>query len=168
MPGSSVDQDTRSGLKVAANIFVKAGQAFEFLPGGGFVGRMMSGGAKALIDSASNSMSTPAHYQFRCNRCYYTWKGYDVAQISEQTYRSDIKSEIRARVEAIIWDKLSVEEEEITMKANFRDDLGADSLDAVELIMEFEKEFNISIPDEDAEKIMTVGDAVRYITDRIC
>lgn len=72
-------------------------------------------------------------------------------------------SEVASRVKAIIADKLSVEETEVTNEASFTNDLGADSLDTVELIMEFEKEFGISIPDDQAEKITTVGDAVAYI-----
>ena len=72
-------------------------------------------------------------------------------------------SEIAEKVIAIIVDKLGVEESEVTTEASFTNDLGADSLDTVELIMEFEKEFNIAIPDEQAEKIATVGDAVSYI-----
>lgn len=72
-------------------------------------------------------------------------------------------SEVAERVKAIIVDKLSVEETEVTNEASFTNDLGADSLDTVELIMEFEKEFGISIPDDQAEKIGTVGDAVSYI-----
>ena len=72
-------------------------------------------------------------------------------------------SEVASRVKAIIVDKLSVEETEATNEASFTNDLGADSLDTVELIMEFEKEFGISIPDDQAEKITTVGDAVAYI-----
>ena len=72
-------------------------------------------------------------------------------------------SEIASRVKAIIVDKLGVEESEVTTEASFTNDLGADSLDTVELIMEFEKEFGISIPDAQAEKIGTVGDAVSYI-----
>ena len=72
-------------------------------------------------------------------------------------------SEIASRVKAIIVDKLGVEESEVTTEASFTHDLGADSLDPVELIMEFEKEFGISIPDDQAEKIGTVGDAVSYI-----
>ena len=72
-------------------------------------------------------------------------------------------SEIASRVKAIIVDKLGVEESEVTNAASFTNDLGADSLDTVELIMEFEKEFGISIPDDQAEKITTVGDAVSYI-----
>lgn len=72
-------------------------------------------------------------------------------------------SEIAQKVKAIIVDKLGVEESEVTMEASFTNDLGADSLDTVELIMEFEKEFNISIPDEQAETITTVGQAVAYI-----
>ena len=72
-------------------------------------------------------------------------------------------SEIQERVKAIIVDKLGVEESEVTMEASFTNDLGADSLDTVELIMEFEKEFGIQIPDDQAEKIATVGDAISYI-----
>ena len=69
-------------------------------------------------------------------------------------------SGIAARVKAISVDKLGVEESEVTNEASFANDLGGDSLDTVELIMEFEKEFGISIPDDQAEKIGTVGDAV--------
>ncbi|HAR39089.1 MAG: acyl carrier protein [Bacteroidetes bacterium GWD2_45_23] len=72
-------------------------------------------------------------------------------------------SEVAERVKSIIVDKLGVEESEVTETASFTNDLGADSLDTVELIMEFEKEFNISIPDDQAEKISTVGDAVSYV-----
>ena len=71
-------------------------------------------------------------------------------------------SEIAEKVKAIIIDKLGVEASEVTTEASFTNDLGADSLDTVELIMEFEKEFNISIPDEQAENISTVGEAVSY------
>ncbi len=72
-------------------------------------------------------------------------------------------SEVADKVKAIIVDKLSVEETEVTNEASFTNDLGADSLDTVELIMEFEKEFGIQIPDDQAEKITTVGDAIKYI-----
>ncbi len=72
-------------------------------------------------------------------------------------------SEIAEKVKSIIVDKLGVELSEVTPEASFSNDLGADSLDTVELIMEFEKEFNISIPDEAAEKIATVGDAIEYL-----
>lgn len=72
-------------------------------------------------------------------------------------------SDIATRVKSIIVDKLGVDENEVTPEASFTNDLGADSLDTVELIMEFEKEFNIAIPDDQAEKIGTVGDAVAYI-----
>ncbi len=72
-------------------------------------------------------------------------------------------SDIKAKVIAIIVDKLNVEESEVTNEASFTNDLGADSLDTVELIMEFEKQFNISIPDDKAEGIQTVGDAIAYI-----
>ena len=76
-----------------------------------------------------------------------------------------IMSEISAKVKAIIVDKLVIDESEVTNDSNFMSDLGADSLDTVELIMEFEKEFNISIPDQDAEKISSVGEAIKYIQD---
>ena len=72
-------------------------------------------------------------------------------------------SEISERVTAIIVDKLGVNEAEVKPEASFTTDLGADSLDTVELIMEFEKEFGITIPDEKAETIQTVGDAINYI-----
>ena len=74
-------------------------------------------------------------------------------------------SDIRDKVVAIIVDKLNVEESEVSNEASFTNDLGADSLDTVELIMEFEKQFNISIPDDKVEGIQTVGDAVDYIAD---
>ena len=70
---------------------------------------------------------------------------------------------IAERVTKIIVDKLGVDETEVTPEASFTQDLGADSLDTVELIMEFEKEFNISIPDEQAEQITTVGQAIAYL-----
>ena len=72
-------------------------------------------------------------------------------------------SEIAAQVKNIIVDKLGVDAGEVTAEKSFTNDLGADSLDTVELIMEFEKEFGISIPDDQAEKISTVGDAIAYI-----
>lgn len=72
-------------------------------------------------------------------------------------------SDIRSKVISIIVDKLSVEETEVTDGASFTNDLGADSLDTVELIMEFEKEFDIQIPDDQAENIATVGQAISYI-----
>ena len=71
--------------------------------------------------------------------------------------------EIAAKVKSIIVDKLGVEESAVVPEASFTNDLGADSLDTVELIMDFEKEFNITIPDEDAEKITTVKEAISYI-----
>ena len=72
-------------------------------------------------------------------------------------------SDISSKVKAIIVEKLVIDESEVTDTASFQQDLGADSLDTVELIMEFEKEFNIQISDEDAEKIQTVADVVSYI-----
>jgi acyl carrier protein len=76
-------------------------------------------------------------------------------------------SDVQAKVTAIIVDKLGVDEAEVTTEASFTNDLGADSLDTVELIMEFEREFNISIPDDQAEKIGTVGQAVEYIKNNV-
>ncbi|MBN1767593.1 MAG: acyl carrier protein [Prolixibacteraceae bacterium] len=72
-------------------------------------------------------------------------------------------SDIAGKVTAIIVDKLGVDESEVTPEASFTNDLGADSLDTVELIMEFEKEFDMAIPDDQAEKIGTVGEAIKYI-----
>lgn len=72
-------------------------------------------------------------------------------------------TEIESKVVAIITEKLGVEEAEVKAEASFTNDLGADSLDTVELIMELEKEFGVTIPDSDAEKIQTVGDAIAYI-----
>lgn len=72
-------------------------------------------------------------------------------------------SEIKDKVVDIICDKLGVDASEVKPEASFTNDLGADSLDTVELIMEFEKEFNVSIPDDKAETISTVGDAISYI-----
>jgi acyl carrier protein len=72
-------------------------------------------------------------------------------------------SEIAQKVKGIIIEKLGVEESEVVAEASFTNDLGADSLDTVELIMEFEKEFNVSIPDDQAENIATVGQAIAYL-----
>jgi len=72
-------------------------------------------------------------------------------------------SDIAQKVKSIIVDKLGVSESEVTDTASFTNDLGADSLDTVELIMEFEKEFNVSIPDDEAEKIATVKDAIDFL-----
>mgnify|MGYP000045802706 FL=1 len=76
-------------------------------------------------------------------------------------------SEIANRVKKIIVDKLGVDESEVTPEASFTNDLGADSLDTVELIMEFEKEFNVSIPDDQAEHIGTVGQAIKYLEENV-
>ncbi|MGE0019024.1 MAG: acyl carrier protein [Draconibacterium sp.] len=72
-------------------------------------------------------------------------------------------SDVAAKVKAIIVDKLGVDESEVVPSASFTNDLGADSLDTVELIMEFEKEFDLAIPDDEAEKISTVGEAIAHI-----
>jgi acyl carrier protein len=75
--------------------------------------------------------------------------------------------DVEAKVKEIIIDKLGVEESQITPEASFTNDLGADSLDIVELVMGFESSFQISIPDEDAEKIATVGDVINYLKDKV-
>ena len=75
--------------------------------------------------------------------------------------------EIKQRVTEIVVKKLGVEESQVTPEANFTKDLGADSLDTVEIIMEFEKEFNLTIEDSDAEKIQTVGDVITYLTAKL-
>ena len=73
---------------------------------------------------------------------------------------------VESKVKEIIVSKLGVEDSQVTPAASFTNDLGADSLDTVELVMEFEKAFNLQIPDEDAEKIQTVGDAISYISSK--
>jgi acyl carrier protein len=72
-------------------------------------------------------------------------------------------ADVEAKVKEIVVNKLGVDEAQVTPEASFTNDLGADSLDTVELVMEFEKAFNLQIPDEDAEKISTVGDAIKYL-----
>jgi acyl carrier protein len=76
-------------------------------------------------------------------------------------------NEIESRVKKIVVEQLGVKEDEVTVDASFVDDLGADSLDTVELVMALEEEFETEIPDEDAEKIVTIKDAVNYIVDRM-
>ena len=76
-------------------------------------------------------------------------------------------ADVAAKVKEIIVNKLGVDEAQITPEASFTNDLGADSLDTVELVMEYEKAFNLQIPDEDAEKIATVGDAVKYLSAKV-
>jgi len=76
-------------------------------------------------------------------------------------------ADVKQKVTEIIVKKLGVEESQVTDEANFTKDLGADSLDTVELIMEFEKEFNLTIEDSDAEKILAVGDVVRYLESKL-
>jgi acyl carrier protein len=76
-------------------------------------------------------------------------------------------ADVEGKVKEIIMNKLGVEATQVTSEASFTNDLGADSLDTVELVMEFEKAFNLQIPDEDAEKISTVGDAVKYLSGKV-
>ena len=93
-----------------------------------------------------------------------TGYGYIQYEDPHDEHNQQIMSDIQEKVTAIIVDKLGVDAKEVTTEASFTNDLGADSLDTVELIMEFEKEFNIAIPDDQAEKISTVGQAVDYIS----
>jgi acyl carrier protein len=104
--------------------------------------------------------------------------GFPDSMISGQTsFRGALKNELKEerqpmsvdfeKIKKIIVDQLGVEESEVTMEASFVDDLGADSLDTVELVMALEEEFGIEIPDEDAEKIITVGDAIKYIESKL-
>jgi acyl carrier protein len=86
---------------------------------------------------------------------------FETILILTKNYR--VMSDVAAKVKAIIVDKLGVDESEVTPEASFTNDLGADSLDTVELIMEFEKEFDLAIPDDQAEKISTVGEAIAHI-----
>ncbi len=93
---------------------------------------------------------------------YYFAANYFITNLSiNQNFR--IMSDVAEKVKAIIVDKLGVDESEVTTEASFTNDLGADSLDTVELIMEFEKEFDLAIPDDEAEKISTVGEAIAHI-----
>ena len=88
-------------------------------------------------------------------------------QIFFNLQKNTTMSEIESRVKAIIVEKFGVSESEVTSEANFTNDLSADSLDRVELIMEIEDEFGISIPEDQAEKIATVGDAVKYVEEKV-
>jgi len=78
-----------------------------------------------------------------------------------------MSNDLEAKIKETIMEKLGVDEDSITPDSSFTNDLGADSLDTVELIMEFEEEFGVTIPDEDAEKIATVGDAINYLKEKI-
>lgn len=89
------------------------------------------------------------------------------AYINQYQNRNQLDDPVFLKVRGIIIEKLGVEDSEVTMEASFANDLGADSLDAVELIMEFEKAFGINIPDDQAETITTVGNAVRYLKSHI-
>ena len=84
-----------------------------------------------------------------------------------ETYGQFVWNHYRAEVTTNYWYNLGVEREKLTSEASFMEDLGADSLDTVELVMAFEKEFDIDIPDEDAEKLRTVGDAMNYLHEKI-
>ena len=88
-------------------------------------------------------------------------------QIFFNLQKNTTMSEIESRVKAIIVEKFGVSESEVTAEANFTNDLSADSLDRVELIMEIEDEFGIAIPEEEAEKIATVGDAVKFVEEKV-
>ncbi len=99
--------------------------------------------------------------------CDSLFLSYFCKQIVYKSQNITTMSEIEARVKEIIVEKFGVSESEVTSEANFTNDLSADSLDRVELIMEIEDEFGISIPEEQAEKIATVGDAVKYVEEKV-
>jgi acyl carrier protein len=89
------------------------------------------------------------------------------SDVTLQSPIEDHMSNVEEKVKDIIVEELGVEREKLTSEASFMEDLGADSLDTVELVMAFEKEFDIDIPDEDAEKLRTVGDAMNYLHEKI-
>ena len=103
----------------------------------------------------------------KCLAIEYAKKNITVNCVSPGFIATDMTMNIAEKVKAIIVDKLGVDESEIAMTSSFTNDLGADSLDTVELIMEFEKTFDISIPDEHAENITTVGEAVEYLSSQV-
>lgn len=137
----------------------------KFIP---FVGWIASAGISAATSTAI--VYGAAYLYLNALSAMYSAKGgfdYDYLSAELSTANDDYLiphcSAIELKVKEIIVEKLGVEEYEVRLEASLVNDLGADSLDAVELIMEFEKEFGITIPDEEAEKISTVGDAVAYI-----
>ena len=115
------------------------------------------------INVQQSEISIQVTCHFLKKICYFAPQIYKKNNKLINHLKFKIMSDVAARVKAIIVDKLSVEESEVTNEASFTNDLGADSLDTVELIMEFEKEFNLSIPDDQAEKISTVADAIAYV-----
>ena len=101
------------------------------------------------------------------NKHYFCTRKLKYKEHNSLNTNKETMSDIEAKVKAIIVDKLSVDESEVKNEASFANDLGADSLDTVELIMEFEKEFGITIPEDKSEKISTVGDAIAYIEENV-
>ena len=99
--------------------------------------------------------------------CYSKISSYFCSKQIFNLQKNTTMSEIESRVKAIIVEKFGVSESEVTSEANFTNDLSADSLDRVELIMEIEDEFGIAIPEEEAEKIATVGDAVKFVEEKV-
>lgn len=136
--------------------------------GSKILGTALRAGASALLGSVGINYSTRAmgkldgekeKWKYICHHCNCTWV--DGEENSVRSYAS--LGSISLRVKAIIVEKLGVDEAEVTETASFTNDLGADSLDIVELIMRFEQEFGITIPDDQAEKIACVGDAIAFI-----
>jgi acyl carrier protein len=101
-----------------------------------------------------------------CGGSIVTLNTFPEAHIVNEGGKKDMLVDFE-KVKKIIVDRLGVDEAEVTMEASFVDDLGADSLDTLELVMALEEEFGIEIPDEDAEKIVTVGDAIKYIQEKL-
>ncbi len=140
--------------------------------GSKILGTALRAGASALLGSVGINYSTRAmgkldgekeKWKYICHHCNWTWV--EGEEDSVRSYASF--GSIGSRVKAIIVDKLGVDEAEVTDQASFTNDLGADSVDVVELIMQFEQEFGVTIPDDQAEKITTVGDAIAFIEWRV-
>lgn len=154
------NERTKQVLQTGAKTGISIAQHLDKLPDG-FYGKLLKFGAQILVETVTSADSR-SYYNCKCHQCGHTWKDYNTNSIKWP------QQEVIFTIKSIIMDKLSVEEEEITNDANFQNDLGADSLDAVDIIMEFERIFEIEIPDDKAEQITTVGEAIEYISSRVC
>jgi acyl carrier protein len=114
---------------------------------------IVSGRDPKLIDKLSNSFT-----------CRFCWDWFKPSRRQTENFMAE--KSIEEKVKDIIVEQLGVNPEQVTPTASFIEDLGADSLDIVELVMAFEEEFSVEVPDEDAEKLQTVGDVIKYIEER--
>lgn len=146
--------------------------AGSVIPGFGNVAGFFAGAAvdviygndiNKLVDKVADMFEDNKLYVFTCPKCGKTWTRKEDSLSNHSSFKP--KGGVYDSVVAIIANTLSVDTDDIGINSNLETDLGADSLDAVELIMEFEKKFRISIPDSDAEKMRTVGDIVSYLND---